>query len=451
MQMKSIARPVISAIAAGVVASLTCAAALPEGSLLTRDQQQADRIALTLLDDPGVKAARASGLKKWSTLPAYSLEDGRSTLEDAVKEAEYAALRSVAAYDPGTPRVIWASAPSYSYGEVEVPGSRYAGDNPDRIYRSVAVDASHRYEIHGRRARRPSNDDFLFEAISGPGLGLIGTPSASLKAKDIDIATDGSFTVTVDGSAANGRRNHLTMAAGTTAILLRDTLADWTAQRPNEIVVKRIDTGTVAERSAEELNRQAAQEVTRFFDANIRFLDQVTKAPVNRPVAQIRRPQDGVAGAIAASSRFGLKDDEALVITIEPAGAKYVGFQLTDPWFRSRPYWGTTGSLSNHQAKANADGSLTYVIAARDPGYYNWLSTGGLHDGLLLIRIEDFEQTPDPAKVIGAAKVVKLAQLASALPTGFVRVTAAGREQQLHARHVGYLKRVAFILDNSAT
>ena len=443
MQKQSIVRLLAPAFPAMVAASLACAAAPPEGSLLTPDQLRTDRIALTLLKDPGVEAARAAGLKQWSTLPAYALKDGKSTLEGAVAEAEYAALRSVAAYEPGSPLVIWASAPPYSYDQVNVPGSRYAGDNPDRIYRSVAVDPSHRYEIHGRRATRPSNDDFLFEAISGPALGLIGTPVASLKARDIDIAADGSFTVTVDASPANGRRNHLTLPSGTTGILLRDTLADWSAQRPNDIVVRRVDSGTVAERSQEDLQRQAAQEVTRFFDANTRFLDQVTKAPLNHPVAQVRRPQDGVAGAIAASSRFSVKADEALVITIDPAGAKYVGFQLTDPWFRSRPYWSTTGSLSNQQVKANADGSLTYLIAAHDPGYYNWLSTSGLHEGLLLIRIEDFAQTPDPAKVIREAKVVKLAQLGAALPADAARVGPGERVQQLNARHAGYLNRVA--------
>ena len=439
MQVISIARFTFPLL---MVASMACAAAPPQGSLLTVDQQRVDRVAVSLLHDPGVEAARAAGLKKWSTLPAFSLRDGKDTLDGAIQEAEYAALRAVAAYEPGKPPLIWASAPPYTFAKVKVPGSRYAGDNPDRIYRSIAVDPAHRYEIHGRRATKPSNDDFLFEAISGPALGLIGTPTASLKAKDIDVAADGAFTVTADASPANGRRNHLTLPAGTTGILLRDTLADWSAQRPNDIVVKRLDAEAGTARSQDELHQQAAQEVSRFIDANIRFLDLVTKAPVNHPVAQVRRPQDGVAGAIAASGRFSLKGDEVLVITIDPAGAKYVGFQLTDPWFRSRPYWSTTGSLSNRQVKTNADGSLTYIVAPRDPGYHNWLSSGGLHDGLLLIRIEDFDQTPDPAKVIREARVVSLAQLGSVLPAETVRVTLAERAQQLHVRYVGYLKRV---------
>ena len=71
----------------------------------------------------------------------------------AIEEAEYSALRAVAAYDPGSPKVVWVSAPPYSYGPVKVPGSRYGGDSPDRIYRGFAVDPSHRYELRGRHSR----------------------------------------------------------------------------------------------------------------------------------------------------------------------------------------------------------------------------------------------------------------------------------------------------------
>ena len=54
MDMKLIARLFSSAIPALAVASWAYAASSPEGSLLTPDQQRVDRIALSLLDDPGV-------------------------------------------------------------------------------------------------------------------------------------------------------------------------------------------------------------------------------------------------------------------------------------------------------------------------------------------------------------------------------------------------------------
>lgn len=439
--MKPITSLLLASVSGFCLIQSVGASETPAGSLLTADQEQVDKVALALRDDPGVKAATDAGFKRWSALQGASGRDAVDTLKGAIEEAQYSALRSVAAYDPGNPKVVWVSAPPYAYGSVKVPGSRYAGDSPDRIYRGFAVDPSHRYELHGQRQKRPSNDDFSFEAI--PTISLEGQPVAALKEKDVDVAADGTFTIALDSSPASGQRNHLTLPAGTKAILVRDTLADWSTQLPNQIAVKRVDTAPVPARTQDELHKQAAEAVTNLIEANIRFLDQISKIPVNQPRAQVRKPQDGVAGAIAGGSRFSFKSDEALVITVDPAGARYVGFQLTDPWFRSRLYWSTTGSLSKQQVKANSDGSLTYVIAAADPGYYNWLDTGGLHDGLLLVRVENFDQTPDPEKVIREAKVVKLARLASAVPPDAVLATPAERKLQLADRHSGYLQRVA--------
>jgi hypothetical protein len=61
-----------------------------------------------------------------------------------------------------------------------------------------------------------------------------------------------------------------------------------------------------------------------------------------------------------------------------------------------------TGSLNNRQARPNKDGTYTYVIAARDPGVHNSLSTGGLHEGQVLIRWQAFQSAT--AKADGALR-----------------------------------------------
>jgi hypothetical protein len=114
-----------------------------------------------------------------------------------------------------------------------------------------ATESSDGNNTIARRQKTPSNADFSFEAI--PTITPEGQPVAYLKAKDVDVAADATFAITLDSSPGSGQRNHLTL------------------------------------------------------------------------------PQDGVAGAIAAGSRFSFAADEALVITIDPAGARYVGFQVTDP------------------------------------------------------------------------------------------------------------------------
>ena len=64
------------------------------------------------------------------------------------------------------------------------------------------------------------------------------------------------------------------------------------------------------------------------------------------------RPYDwGVPGNVIGMNRFSLDADEALVITLLPSSANYVGIQITDPWSRSVDYWNHTSSLSDRQAK----------------------------------------------------------------------------------------------------
>jgi hypothetical protein len=168
----------------------------------------------------------------------------------------------------------------------------------------------------------------------------------------------------------------------------------------------------------------------------------VAKAPANQLVPKVRALESGVEGAIVGTNRFSIGNDEALVLTIDGQGAGYVGLELTDPWARSLPYWESTGSLSNRQARPNADGTITYVISPRDPGFYNWVSTAGLNDGFFALRVENFSHV-DPAKLVRSASLVKLSQLPGALPADTVRVTPEQRAQQLAERKAGYARRLA--------
>ena len=74
---------------------------------------------------------------------------------------------------------------------------------------------------------------------------------------------------------------------------------------------------------------------------------------------------------------FVLGDDEAFVVTLDPAGARYVGFELSDAWATPLEFVHHTASLANGQTKPSPDGTITYVTAAKDPGVFNWLDAQG--------------------------------------------------------------------------
>ncbi|MET0985934.1 MAG: hypothetical protein ABW034_11055 [Steroidobacteraceae bacterium] len=413
----------------------------PEPLLLTQDQQEVDALALSLRDAPAVKAARAEALERWQQLRSASTKDGKATVQGAVDEAVYATLRATAANDPANPRVIWTVAPPYDNGGEQVPGSRVGGDSPDRIYRAFAVDPKYTYEIHGQRRAKPSLAEFTFEAWPLPL--IIGYPQATLTSKDIDVGADGRFVVTLDTQPTNGRRNHLQLLPGTATIFLRDTLSDWSSQLPNELVVKRAGGPDATPRDSAAVVKQAAEQIRATATDTIKFIDWAWKDPANQITPLVRPQEWGVQGAVVSVNRFSIKNDEALVITVDRIGAKYIGFQLTDPWLRSVDYWAHNSSLSDRQAKATADGTFTYVIAPRDPGVHNWLDTGGLNDGDVLVRWEGISGKPAVEKAVRSARLVKLTELSAALPPNTPRVDPSERKRLLAARTAEYRVRVA--------
>lgn len=405
-------------------------------TLLTPNQQQIDRAASALVSDPQVVAAREAVVATWSALPPAQLPDGKKQLSDAVDELVYFSVRTAVERTQFAPSIVWAISAPYRRGGATIPGSRFGIDDPDRIYRSATVDPALRYVIHGRRSTQPSNNDFLFEVTNG--LKTIG----SLRARDIDVSPDGSFTITADATSRNGQRNHLTLPANATGLLIRDTLADWSSQLPNRLTIEVVGGARPKAASLEETRADAISLIRENAQFNAQLLDLVSKAPANQLVPKVRTLESGVEGAIVGTSRFSIGNDEALVLTIDSQGAGYVGLELTDPWARSLPYWDRTGSLSNLQAKPNVDGTITYVISPRDPGFYNWLNTSGLNDGFFALRVENFTHV-DPAKLVRSAVLVKLSQLQATLPAGTTRVTSAERAQQLTDRKVAYGRRLS--------
>jgi hypothetical protein len=405
--------------------------------LLTAAQRQNDRVALSLRHAPAVEAARAKMLADWGALPAARTADGKATLQAAVDEAVVAALRSAVA-DPARPQVLWTEAPAYSVGKLHVPSGRQ-GDSPDRIYRFAAMDPQYSYVIHGHRDARPSLDEFSFEACTPPA--AFGKALFHLSSKDIDVAPDGSFTVTADATPANGRRNHLYLPPGTANVLIRDTVIDWATQRPNEVSIERVGGAAAAPRSTAEAAAEAARDIADIDELNLPFLTMLWQTPANQLVAHVRPLAWGMPGSGLGLGRFDLKPGEALVVTLDPLGGKYLGFTVGDLWMRSVDYWSRTGSLNNHQARATADGTISYVVSATDPGVFNWLDTGGLRDGVITVRWEGLPPHADIVHAVKGVRVVPIAQVAAALPDA-PRIDAQARRGVLAQREAGYAQRV---------
>jgi hypothetical protein len=368
-------------------------------------------------------------------------------LRPAIEELAFATALDAADSDSQRPKVVWGFTAPRRWLSHAVPGSRWGIDNPDNVYRIIPVDGSSKYEISVRsHDPGPIQYSFLvYDSFVGEDNreAHLDTPVAGLRDRDIKANPDGAFTITVDPSPANGRSNHIQTNDNARVLLVRNTFSDWQRQVPLEVSIKRLGTPTCATPSDTEVAQRAASLLKAATETLVGW--EKSGFAAHSTVNVISKPKSRGGGwGFAANGNFKIADDEALVVTLNPLGAKYVGFDLTNPWLVSLEHIHGSGSLNSTQAQSNRDGTITYVIAAKDPGVYNWLSTDGIHAGNILIRWQALpESTTTADSAVQSVKVIKLRDLSATLPTDIRQVTAAERRQLVEQRAAAYAHRYA--------
>lgn len=439
---------VATLLGAGFLAGPLATAAAPTSSALgTADQQAVETLALKLLASPEVARQKEETLKRFQADATARTADGKATVTNAVDELAFAAALGAANDDPTHPKATWAyTAPREWFG-YQVPGSRWGIDNPDNVYRFIRVDGSSKYRIrvHPTQPGPVQYSFLLYDTFIGENTRQknLDEPIAGLRDRDIKAEADGSFVITVDSDPANGRPNHIQTTADAKILLVRNTFDDWGAQNPLPLEIERIG-GPEARKPASdsELARTAADYLKAGTNTLLE-LENGSAFAGGQTVNTLSKPfLRGGNWGFASHGTFKLGNDEALLVTLDPVGAKYLGFDVTDPWLVSREHIRANGSLNNSQARPNADGTFTYVVSARDPGILNWLDTGGLHEGAILIRWQSLPESVKSADgAVRDVKVVKLADLPGQLPPETAKVTPEERQRLYAERAASYAHR----------
>ena len=130
-----------------------------------------------------------------------------------------------------------------------------------------------------------------------------------------------------------------------------------------------------------------------------------------------------------------------MIITVTLGDAGYFTTPVTDAWTITPDYRNHQSSLNSSQAVQNPDGSYTLVLSKTDPGVANWVDTGGFSQGSLFVRWQLPNANPNAGPPTVTSRLVRLDDLASALPSSTVYVTAEQRAQQLAARQDAYDSR----------
>jgi len=450
----------------------------------TKDQIDAEKLATQIVNSPIVKLAkvvlklawRAAAEKNFALVGGPDAEN-LAALDRAVDEYALQAALELQLLNPNDPHVLQQVMPPHTwYGET-FGGARILYDNPDTIYRMIPVNNASSYVITGR-FDGPKPADTTFSVLTG----LTGTTTSVLTGRDLVLNDDGSFTITVDSSPADGRPNHLQLPTGATLITARNTLSDWNTQVPMSLSVERIDgppNNLFSQLGAYDIPLigslfssvpiispllslvpplKSPPLVLRATETAIVMALGLNMEPQYMAVAttdsetgELRPPNtlsdpahnaSFLATQLQSAGYFQLDDTEALVLTIDPGNARYFNVPVTNDWTITDNYWDQQTSLNNVQAKKNPDGTYTLVVSPTDPGVANWVSTGGLNQGTLSIRFQDLDPDSDVTPTV-SAKVVSLDDLASVLPPTTVYVTPEKRAADLAVRKAGYDNRYA--------
>ena len=333
--------------------------------------------------------------------------------------------------------------PAYPVLRPQFPETAHTGlVNPDNLYENAAIRPDFEYLVRGTRGSSADLVLQVYESLPGVKGSLHGV--STLSVDQIEFADDGTFEVHVGPTPRE--KNWLDTGEKGGLLLVRWSHSDWATERPGRIEIIRSgnegipqpapDVADVAARirSAGEAVPDAGQFWVDFV-RKVRFLQ-----PDNSVSALRSTGEQGLAGQVSAIGKWNLAPDEALVLTVPKADARYQGVQLGNYWFDALEWANRQTSLSGGQARLGSDGRYHYVIAATDPGVPNWLDTTGLPEGVFFLRFQG-TRGEVPAKDAPTVEKVALDAVRTHLPADTPTISAAERRDQLAARRLQLQRR----------
>lgn len=311
---------------------------------------------------------------------------------------------------------------------------KWGGPNVDNQYLRARVDPGGTYRVVGDVT---GVGDLIVSVHEGDmQLEQYGV-FAERQLTELDVDADGTLALTVGGPARD-ERNWIPLDPGARLLLIRVYVADWNhdgvpwfdierVDRPHR-VPPRLDPTTLA-----HALDGATEWVARSASYWPSYLEQ---SPVRRVVNRLTPPRSAAGGSDRIGYGAGwweLAPHETLAIELPDPGADYWSFQLySSPWFESLDVRNRVVSASSATVAPDADGRIRLAVGADDPGIPGWLDTEGRRTGMVSYRIIGATQPVEPT-----------ARLVPAGPPwpDRVRVTPAGRAEQIRARRAGIARR----------
>ena len=315
----------------------------------------------------------------------------------------------------------------------------WTSNSRDGIYRCANIDPKGTYRVVCKpQGGLPATA--TFQSMNNFWVTERGGRTLSTKnIYDYKANRDGSYEVILSkNNSVSG--NHFLLDDSTSAIVVREFIADEETQKRFVLSIERIDQPLTvpAESDSEETLALKINNAVNMVKNAARVFLNMTRL-MRETVNGIKEVVDRnvYAGSLEIkyySGSWDLGPDEALLIELKPVKAKYWSVTGTNFWNQAMSATDIPGEINNYGAVTDPDGKIRILITHMDPGYANWISTGGLKVGNINIR---FNFLKEEEKV--TCKKVRVADLETVMAPNSVKVTPEEREKQLRKTRMGVL------------
>ena len=297
---------------------------------------------------------------------------------------------------------------------------RWGGDNTDAYYAFTPIDPTRTYRVSGHRG---DSAYFSLTVYNEPAPGQWSNRIVGI-VNDVDLAVDddGAFSFLIGPARPAGFDGpFIELSPDAAVAFTRDYQFDPLTGQRVVWAIEALDPpgppGTTDEVTAAGLRTALAWVRTMFDIVPLAVAPRQDESTLGHNVpqranefAQPYQVLDANYGwsardACYAFASFSLELDEALVVTHRPPACRFWNVVVWNPFMASRDVPDERTSINNGAAVANADGTVTVVIARRPLDHPNAISTIDHGAGDLAFRWFLAEEVPDrpTVQVVGAA------------------------------------------------
>ncbi|ULE31767.1 DUF1214 domain-containing protein [Mycobacterium sp. IDR2000157661] len=319
------------------------------------------------------------------------------------------------------------------------PTRKLGGDSADFLYQQAWIDGTSTYRITGHRGTAR----FVNIAVHGPRQDSPGVlhepfgdvPEANLTGADLHTAADGSFEIHVGGSRRDA--NWLPTTPGSRKLFVRQGFDRWD-ELPVHMSIEHVDMDAPKPLPCPAEMVAAIEWAGDFLTGMMNDWPEypfahggVDSEHPNRFPELTSTGADAKRGRAAVNMHWQLASDEALIIEFDAHEGLWT---LTNmgAFFTSMDYLYRPVSYTPSRTTVDSDGRVRMVMCHGDPGHHNWLDTQGFERGNVTYR---HMLEGEPAQL--RTRLVKRAELATALPSDTVTVTPEERTAQMWERFRG--------------